>query len=264
MNSVLSVVQVSNLIPQPTNVEQGSIHVLTGAICFPAGGLSIRQTPISSTVGSVQLTKDIILDAALTILDEYGLGDLTIRRLTRHLGTAAGAMYWHYPSKQALLGAVADRILAPCTSFTPTGQWRDDTAAMSELLYSCLTSYRDGAEVVSAALATNTASIRPEKLLADVLSDAPSTDSSNAIDTASVLVYFILGATVDQQTAGALDRAGKATPKAAPKNDSADVAESGAAESDDADAVAEKKKELGRQRIALGTELFIAGIAARD
>ena len=89
---------------------------------------------LSSTVGSVQLTKDIIVDAALTILNEYGLGDLTIRRLTRHLGTAAGAMYWHYPSKQALLGAVADRILAPCTEFSATGDWRADTEAIAELL----------------------------------------------------------------------------------------------------------------------------------
>lgn len=220
---------------------------------------SFRGAPLSSTVGSVQLTKDIILDAALTILDEYGLGDLTIRRLTRHLGTAAGAMYWHYPSKQALLGAVADRILAPYAEFTPTGQWRADTAAMAELLYTCLTSYRDGAEVVSAALATNTATVRPEKLLGDVLSDAPGTDSSNAVDTASVLVYFILGATVDQQTASALDL----IDKTAAKSKTAAKAAAEATDSDEAEAAAEKKKELGRQRIALGTELIIAGIAAR-
>lgn len=210
----------------------------------------------------MQLTKDIILDAALTILDEYGLGDLTIRRLTRHLGTAAGAMYWHYSSKQALLGAVADRILAPYAEFTPTGQWREDATAMSELLYTCLTSYRDGAEVVSAALATNTATVRPEQLLGDVLSGAPGTDSSNAVDTASVLVYFILGATVDQQTASALELVDKTAAKNKASG-STGTAGAEAADSTEAEAAAEKKKELGRQRIALGTELIIAGIAAR-
>lgn len=218
---------------------------------------------LSSTVGSVQLTKDIIVDAALTILNEYGLGDLTIRRLTRHLGTAAGAMYWHYPSKQALLGAVADRILAPCTEFSATGDWRADIETVAELLYSCLTAHRDGAEVVSAALATGTATIRPEQLLADVLENASETSIStpSAGDTASVLVYFILGATVDQQTAIALNLNG-----AKGVSDNGDASGENTAGKDaevatSPEDTATQTKELGRQRIALGTELFIAGIA---
>ena len=219
---------------------------------------------LSSTVGSVQLTKDIIVDAALTILNEYGLGDLTIRRLTRHLGTAAGAMYWHYPSKQALLGAVADRILAPCTEFSATGDWRADTEAVAELLYSCLTVHRDGAEVVSAALATGTATIRPEQLLADVLETAPeiSTGITSASDTASVLVYFILGATVDQQTASALNLNGDRGVAGKDDAGGADITAGKGAEAETAsEDTAAQAKELGHQRIALGTELFIAGIA---
>ncbi|KAA9224658.1 TetR family transcriptional regulator [Corynebacterium sp. HMSC14B06] len=209
------------------------------------------------------MTKDIIVDAALTILNEYGLGDLTIRRLTRHLGTAAGAMYWHYPSKQALLGAVADRILAPCTEFSATGDWRADIEAVAELLYSCLTAHRDGAEVVSAALATGTATIRPEQLLADVLENASETSIStpSVADTASVLVYFILGATVDQQTAIALNLNG-----AKGVSDNGDASGENTAGKDaeveiSSEDTATQTKELGRQRIALGTELFIAGIA---
>ncbi|WP_246821383.1 TetR family transcriptional regulator [Corynebacterium sp. HMSC074C04] len=211
----------------------------------------------------MQLTKDIIVDAALTILNEYGLGDLTIRRLTRHLGTAAGAMYWHYPSKQALLGAVADRILAPCTEFSATGDWRADTEAIAELLYSCLTAHRDGAEVVSAALATGTATIRPEQLLADVLENAPETSIStpSAADTASVLVYFILGATVDQQTAIALNLNGAKSVSDKGDTNSENNASTGAAAKASSEDAAEQAKELGRQRIVLGTELFIAGIA---
>lgn len=219
----------------------------------------------------MQLTKEIIVDAALTILNEYGLGDLTIRRLTRYLGTAAGAMYWHYPSKQALLGAVADRILAPCTEFSASGDWRADTEAVAELLYSCLTAHRDGAEVVSAALATGTATVRPEQLLADVLENAPeiSPGTKSAADTASVLVYFILGATVDQQTASALALNGNKGTAGKSKADSTGPQASnqaGTSEGNEDETapeyLAEKAKELGGQRIALGTELFIAGIAA--
>lgn len=123
---------------------------------------------------SVQLTKDIIMDAAMGILDEYGLQDLTIRRLARHLDAAAGAMYWHFPSKQALLGAVADRLLAPLQELKSTGDWRADATAFAESLHSCLTSHRDGAEVVSAGLATDTVSVRPASVLAPCSTTPPS------------------------------------------------------------------------------------------
>lgn len=147
------------------------------------------------------------MDAALEILDEFGLQDLTIRRLARHLDAAAGAMYWHFPSKQALLGAVADRLLEPLREFgtAPDADWRANARAFAVALHDCLTSHRDGAEVVSAALATGTATVRPADLLAPMLADAPALASADDTgDAAATLVYFILGATVDEQTAGHL------------------------------------------------------------
>ena len=147
------------------------------------------------------------MDAALEILDEFGLQDLTIRRLARHLDAAAGAMYWHFPSKQALLGAVADRLLEPLREFgtDPDADWRANARAFAVALHDCLTSHRDGAEVVSAALATGTATVRPADLLTPMLADAPALASADATgDAAATLVYFILGATVDEQTAGHL------------------------------------------------------------
>lgn len=199
--------------------------------------------PLSDNVDSVQLTKDIIMDAAMGILDEYGLQDLTIRRLARHLDAAAGAMYWHFPSKQALLGAVADRLLAPLQELKSTGDWRADATAFAESLHSCLTSHRDGAEVVSAGLATDTVSVRPASVLAPLLDDAP-IDSDLISDAAATLVYFILGATVDEQTAAQLAKVAG--------TDSATEATDGASAATAAH---------GR-RIRHGVDLIIAGIAA--
>lgn len=164
--------------------------------------------PLSDSLGAVQLTKDIIMDAALEILDEFGLQDLTIRRLARHLDAAAGAMYWHFPSKQALLGAVADRLLAPLGDLAPSGDWRADATAFAECLHGCLTSHRDGAEVVAAGLATDSVAARPARALAPLLSDAPLPDAERTTDAAATLVYFILGATVDEQTAAQLATVG--------------------------------------------------------
>lgn len=186
------------------------------------------------------MTKNIILDAAMTILDEYGLGDLTIRRLTKHLGTAAGAMYWHFPSKQALLGAVADRIMSPLLDFTTSGDWNRDALEFTEEFHSCLTKHRDGADVVSAALATNTATIRPEGLLADILADIPG--NIPASEAAGILIFFILGSTVEEQTAVALAVAG--------------------GESPNTEDVTVEKQKLGAARVRTGTELILSGIKA--
>lgn len=151
-------------------------------------------------MGDVQLSKDIITTAALEILDEYGLQDLTIRRLARHLNMAAGAMYWHFPSKQALLGAVATRILDAAGPATASGDWRADVVARSEYLRTALTAHTDGAEVVSAALAAGTLEHSPAADIATLL-EPVEIDATTREDAAATLLHFILGATVDEQTA---------------------------------------------------------------
>ncbi len=64
----------------------------------------------------MQLHKRDVVDAATAILDNYGIADLTMRRLGRELNVSPGALYWHFSNKQQLLGAVADRILEPASA----------------------------------------------------------------------------------------------------------------------------------------------------
>ena len=51
-----------------------------------------------------------VLAHAVTLLDTHGLSALTMRRLGAELGVQPSAIYHHFPSKQALLAAVADEI----------------------------------------------------------------------------------------------------------------------------------------------------------
>lgn len=57
------------------------------------------------------LTDERIVVAALALADEAGPQALSMRRLGSALGCDASALYRHVPSKQALLDAVADRVL---------------------------------------------------------------------------------------------------------------------------------------------------------
>ena len=59
----------------------------------------------------MSLTTHDIVAAGLEILDNYGLEDLSMRRLAQLLDVKASALYWHVANKQTLLAAMADEIL---------------------------------------------------------------------------------------------------------------------------------------------------------
>lgn len=92
------------------------------------------------------LTRTDVVDTATRILREYGLGDLTMRRLARELGVQPGALYWHVADKQDLLVAVTEGLLARLPV-------HDDAVTLGEWLASVLLPVPDAADVVRVALA---------------------------------------------------------------------------------------------------------------
>jgi len=58
------------------------------------------------------LSKERIVEAAIEILDTEGEGALTFRTLAARLATGAGAIYWHVASKDELLAAATDDVIA--------------------------------------------------------------------------------------------------------------------------------------------------------
>jgi TetR/AcrR family tetracycline transcriptional repressor len=136
----------------------------------------------------VQLTKRDVVEAATTLLDNYGIADLTMRRLARELNVSPGALYWHFANKQQLLGAVADRILLSRT---------------------------DGAELVSASFAAGQSELMVQILsrLTAAAADA-GVDAAHAELAARTVVYYVLGFTADEQSRLQWDAAGAELPEA--------------------------------------------------
>lgn len=73
------------------------------------------------------LTPDAIASAALALIDCDGLETFSTRRLGASLGVEAMSIYYHFPSKAALLDAVAELLLlsAPVPTSSPEDwqQW---------------------------------------------------------------------------------------------------------------------------------------------
>lgn len=58
------------------------------------------------------LSRDRIIDAAISVLDAAGEEGLTFKALTEHLSTGPGAIYWHVAKKSELLDAATERVIA--------------------------------------------------------------------------------------------------------------------------------------------------------
>ena len=59
----------------------------------------------------ISLNRDLLVERALGIADSDGLEALTIRRLADEFHVTPMAMYWHFASKDALLGAIGGAIV---------------------------------------------------------------------------------------------------------------------------------------------------------
>ncbi len=74
----------------------------------------------------VGLSHDKIVTAALRMIDRHGLAAFSTRKLGAALRCEAMALYWYYPSKDALLDAVVARLVAPIGLATMAGKGRAD------------------------------------------------------------------------------------------------------------------------------------------
>ncbi|RLP76172.1 TetR family transcriptional regulator [Mycetocola tolaasinivorans] len=166
-------------------------------------------------------SREDVADAALDILNSYGLGDLTMRRLAQSLEVQPSALYWHYENKQSLLAHLADLIVdVPGSAAAETpGTTRVRTLCLA--LRERLLAYRDGAEVVASTLALGLGAEAPGRELTAALTDA-GTDPETAQRVSGVLLHFILGQVSHEQQRAQAGSLGAATPTGTPESESAE------------------------------------------
>ncbi|GAB3294978.1 TetR family transcriptional regulator [Epidermidibacterium keratini] len=147
------------------------------------------------------LTRVRVVDVATSILREFGLGDLSMRRLARELDVAPGAIYWHIANKQVLLAAVAERLLAD----VPLGeQGADDPAAALRAhvlaVRDALLPVPDGADVVAIAYTLDPDSVPALREIGVLLKEAGAQDVAASTD---LVVHHILGSVAATQVRAA-------------------------------------------------------------
>ena len=81
--------------------------------------------------GSGKVTRDVILAAALKIIDRDGADGLSMRRLARALDRDPMILYRHAPNKAALLDGVAETVLAQLKVDSADPDWAAQLRAVA-------------------------------------------------------------------------------------------------------------------------------------
>ena len=81
--------------------------------------------------GNGKITREVVLAAALEIIDHDGADALSMRRLARALGRDPMILYRHAPNKAALLDGVAETILARLQVDSTDSDWASQLRAVA-------------------------------------------------------------------------------------------------------------------------------------
>ncbi|MCP2165749.1 TetR/AcrR family transcriptional regulator [Goodfellowiella coeruleoviolacea] len=138
---------------------------------------------------------------ALRLLGDIGLDALTMRKLATAVGVQVGTLYGYFPTKRALLTAMAEAMLEGCRDAAEgVTQPRERVWALMKSLRAALLSYRDGARVYAGTHATGPNTLGFAEALGSALREA-GLDASAATRTAHLLLHFTTGHVLEEQAA---------------------------------------------------------------
>jgi AcrR family transcriptional regulator len=94
------------------------------------------------------LTREAIVDAALSVLDAVGMDGLSMRRVAQELGTGAASLYWHVRNKDELFQLVFDRVTRDVVLPEPdSAHWQEQLKVLGYEMRKVLSKHRDVARI---------------------------------------------------------------------------------------------------------------------
>lgn len=103
-----------------------------------------------SRAGKPRLTRDMIRDHALVIIDEDGLEALSMRRLADHLGVQAASIYSHFASKDSVFDEIANLLAQSVESNYFGVSWQQGMREWGTTYHAALRRHPNAAPIVAA------------------------------------------------------------------------------------------------------------------
>ncbi|WP_018681651.1 TetR/AcrR family transcriptional regulator C-terminal domain-containing protein [Actinokineospora enzanensis] len=199
------------------------------------------------------LSRQVILKAALQLLDEVGLDKLTLQRIADVLGVQTPALYWHFKNKRELFAHMADELVR--SQFEDFGEaqadlpWDRCMVELARRVYRTLLSHRDGARLFAGNHLQYGFAQRSLENVLTALRAAGFT-TFEALTACSTLVNYTTGTVIEQQSLALMSGPDPQTP--AQPDAPSELSKAEASALFDQEAMFER-----------GLEIVVAGMAAK-
>ncbi|MDQ3735846.1 MAG: TetR/AcrR family transcriptional regulator [Actinomycetota bacterium] len=144
--------------------------------------------------GQEALSRGRILDAALRLVDEEGMGALSMRRLGAELGVNPMSIYHHLPGKGAVISGLVELVFSGMrVRYSDGSPWQDQVRAWAETYRDLVRSHPNLVlEIVSSAAAVTEAVLLVNEPLYAALDEA-GLPPAEVVVVADSVVDFIHG-----------------------------------------------------------------------
>ncbi|EWM18762.1 serine/arginine repetitive matrix protein 2 [Kutzneria sp. 744] len=151
--------------------------------------------------GESQLSRDAIVRATLRVIDEGGVGAVSMRAVGRVLGVDAKSLYNHVDGKDGLLDAVAEHLLGAVVPPPRTGDLRTDLRAIAYAFREPALAHPEAASLVLTRQLDSLAALAPVEAVLAVLRDA-GCPAEESVRLLRMLVATLVGALLREVNAG--------------------------------------------------------------
>ncbi len=151
------------------------------------------------------LTRQRIVEVATAILDAEGLAALSTRRLAQELGVRAPSLYNHFVTKEEILDAVADTIMAGVDlSMFGTRDWDRALVEWARAYRRALAAHPNAVPVLARGPALRPAALALADAVYGALVDA-GWPPSHATRIGAAMRYFVTGSALGSFAQGFVD-----------------------------------------------------------
>jgi TetR/AcrR family tetracycline transcriptional repressor len=153
------------------------------------------------------LNKDLIIDAAIRVIDADGVGALTIRRVADELGASPMGLYGHVRTRDEILEGLIERAVElPHLTPDPNSPWDQQLRDTFVAVHRSLLAHPGLTEILSTQSISGVHAMRTvEQLLASLR--AAGLTPHHAVAAVAALQSYTYGFTVQQRARAARDQA---------------------------------------------------------
>src|ERR1700677_431008 len=155
------------------------------------------------------LSREQVLDAALTLVDRDGTAALSMRRLGAELGGEAMTLYHYLPNKDALLDGIVERVMAQAETGLTDGRWDRALTDYARSLRATLLRHPGAALLVATRPAVTPQTLRAAERGLTLLCGA-GFSVGQALDTLNALTLFTVAHAASEVSTAAVNAASAA------------------------------------------------------